>query len=192
MSKFRHGFKAEAEYYAGLYREELDLEPHSPLCPRQLATHLELPVRGLSTHEAIPDEIKEYWMDEAEGTFSGLIINDGTYKEIVHNDYHHSRRQNSNISHEIAHIVLGHTLSAPILPSGERAYDKEIEDEAKWLGATLLLPKKALVHIILNSLSTRDIQDLYGVSNQLFQYRASVTDAARAASNTRRKYGMAV
>jgi hypothetical protein len=129
--KLRHGFKSEAEYYAGLYREELNLEPYDPLCPHALARHLEIPVHDLSSHPGIPDDIKEFWRTNAEDTFSGLIIHDGMYKEIVHNDFHHPRRQNSNIMHELAHIILGHSLTAPIKPNGERAYDPEIEEEAK-------------------------------------------------------------
>ncbi|MDX5595289.1 ImmA/IrrE family metallo-endopeptidase [Pseudovibrio sp. SPO723] len=189
MSKgFRHGFKAEAENYATLFREELGKKPHEPLCPRILAEHLCIPVRELSTHPGLDQDVKDYWRDCEESTFSGLILNDGSYKEIVHNDYHHQRRQNSNIAHELAHVILGHPLSAPIKPSGERAYDKHIEDEAKWLGAALLIPKKAAIYIVLNSISLADVQQEYGVSEELLKYRVQVTDAYRAASNIRRIY----
>lgn len=189
MSKFRHGFKAEAEYYAELYRKELNLESHDPLCPWELAAYLDVPVRGLSTHPAIPKDVKKFWLSNSENTFSGLIINDGTYKEIVHNDAQIEARQISNIFHEIAHIALGHPLFNPILPSGERDYNQGIEDEARWFGATLMLPKTAIVYIILQSLSKVQIEKIYGASNQMFQFRVNVTDAVRAASNIRRKYG---
>ena len=189
--KLRHGFKAEAEYYAGLYRHELGLDPHAPLCPRRLAEHLAVPIKELSTHPGVPKEIKDYWQSNAEFTFSGLIITDGAYKEIVHNDFHHARRQNSNIAHELAHIILGHPLAVPILSNGERAYDPEIEEEAKWLGATLLLPKKSTVHIVLHSLSLEYVQQEYGVSSELIRYRVQVTDARGCARNIRRKRGFA-
>ena len=89
------------------------------------------------------------------------------------------------------HIILGHPLTAPIKPNGERAYDPEIEEEAKWLSATLLLPKKAVAHIVLNSLSLDFVQSEYGVSKRLLSYRVQVTDAYRYARNVRRKYGLA-
>lgn len=143
--KLRRGFKAEAEYYAGLFRKELGIEPHGPLCPYTLAEHLEVPVRGLSSHPGVPADIKQFWKRGVDDTFSAVTIADGTYKEVVHNDFHHQRRQNSDISHELAHIILGHSLSAPIGKNGERIYDSEIEEEAKWLGCTLLLPKKSSV-----------------------------------------------
>lgn len=190
-NKLRYGFKSESEFYASVFREELSLAPHAPLHAKALAEHLEIPVRPLSTHDGVPEDIKTFWLTNGEDTFSGVTINDGTYKEIVHNDFHHPRRQNSDIAHELAHIVLGHPLTAPIKANGERDYVPAIEEEAKWLGATLLLPKKTLIYIILNGLTIETVQDEYGVSASLFRFRVQVTDAYRAAKNTRRKYGTA-
>ena len=185
----RRGFKTEAEYYAGLFRAELRLAPHDPLCPRALADHLCIPVRDFSTHPGVAEKDRAYWRTGADSTLSALIIHKGTYKEIVHNDFHHPRRQNSNIAHELAHIILGHPLTAPIKSNGERAYNADIEEEAKWLGAALLLPKKAAVHIVLNSVPIDLVQSSYGISEVMLQYRLRVTDAFRCAQNTRQKYG---
>lgn len=188
--KFFRGFKKDCESYAQDYREQLDLESHAPLCSKILATHLDIPVHPLSTHDSIPLEIKNYWKNDENSKFSGMIINDGNYKEIIHNDYHHPRRQNSNISHELAHIIMGHPLTAPFKANGERNFDKNIEEEAKWLGATLLLPKKSLIRIILESMLDHEIQEKYNISMSLFNFRCQVTDAFRAAKNTRNKYGV--
>lgn len=188
MSKrFRHGFKAEAERYSLEFRQDLKLEPHAPMMPKDLAEHLGVPVNGISDHPTIPDDVKEFWRSSEDPTFSGLILCDGTYKEIVHNDFHHPRRQNSNIAHEIAHILLGHPLSQAISPKGDRSYDRRIEDEAKWLGATLQLPKASLLHILLNKIPSEETYDAYGVSEQMLRYRIQVTDSFRAAQNIRRK-----
>ncbi len=187
-SKFRYGFKKECEDYAREYREELHLAPHDPLCPRQLANHLEIPVFGLKDNQVIDPEIIQHWQNCSDGEFSGLIIQDGMYKEVHHNDFHHPRRQNSNISHELAHIILGHDLDVPIKENGERAYDRQIEEEAKWLGATILLPKSATIHIVKNELLRSDIEEVYGVSYSLYQYRLQVTDTMGLIRNSRRKY----
>ena len=51
--------------------------------------------------------------------------------------------------HELSHIILGHELaSAMFTESGDfvpSTYDQDQEDEAGWLGGTLLLPRPALV-----------------------------------------------
>lgn len=186
--KFKHGFKAEAERYAGEFRKELGLRSDAYLCPRRLAAHLEIPIHGIKGSPVLSADIKEYWLHHPKDPFSGLIISDGSYKEIHHNDFHHPRRQNSDIAHEIAHIIMGHDLSVPIKENGERAYDRAVEEEAKWLGSTLLLPKKSLVMTVLNSYTREMIEDEYQVSWDMYQYRLKVTDAVRAAKNTRKKY----
>lgn len=190
--KFRHGFKAEAESFAEDYREELGLAPHDPLCPFELASFLEIPVFGIKNNPALEDDVVEYWRTSSNGEFSGLVMQDGTFKQIVYNDFHHPRRQNSNLAHEIAHVALGHDLSAPIKSNREREYDSVIEGEAKWLGAALLMPKKATFHIVHNSLSREQVEEVYGVSYSLFQYRVQVTDTMRMVSNYRRKVSSSV
>lgn len=186
--KFKHGFKAEAERYAEEFRAELGLGPSAPLCPRRLAQHLGIPIFGIKNSNCLPPEVVNYWAHHPEGAFSGLIISDGTYKEIHHNDFNHPRRQNSDLAHELAHVVLGHDTDVPIKDNGERAYDRNVEEEAKWLGATLLLPKKATVSMVFDNYTKPQVEDEYQVSWQLYQYRVRVTDAVRAARNIRRKY----
>ncbi|MDA4848413.1 ImmA/IrrE family metallo-endopeptidase [Hoeflea poritis] len=186
--KFKHGFKAEAERYAEEFREELGLTPDAPMCPRKLASHLEIPIFGIKDNPVLPAEITRYWANHPKDPFSGLIISDNCYKEIHHNDFHHPRRQNSDLAHELAHIILGHDLNTPIKDNGERAYDRNTEEEAKWLGATLLLPKKATLMMVLNSYNREKIENEFEVSWALYQYRLQVTDTVRAAKNIRKKY----
>ena len=186
--KFKHGFKAEAERYAEEFRAELDLRPDAPLCPRKLAEHLGVPVFGIGNNPKLPSEITNHWANHPDDPFSGLIISDGSYKEIHHNDFHHPRRQNSDLAHELAHIIMGHDLETPIKDNGERAYDRNTEEEAKWLGGTLLLPKKATVKMVLDSFTREMVEEIYQVSWQMYQYRLQVTDTVRAAKNIRRKY----
>jgi len=186
--KFRYGFKAEAERYAEEFREELHLEPHSPLCPRRLAKHLDIPIFGIKHNSCLPNKIKEYWANHPDNSFSGLIISDKNYKEIHHNDYNHPRRQNSDLAHELAHIILGHDMDVPFKDNGERAYNQNVEEEAKWLGATLLLPKKAAIFLVMNDYSRSQIEEEYQISWQLFKYRIQVTDAKRASRNIRKKH----
>ncbi len=185
--KFRYGFKAEAERYAEEFRLELELKPHAPLCPKALALHLGIPVFGIKTNACLPTRISEYWAHHPKDPFSGLIISDGSYREIHHNDYNHPRRQNSDIAHELAHIILGHDMDVPVKENGERAYDRDVEEEAKWFGATLLLPKKATVFMVMNDYPRSRVEEEYQVSWQLYQYRVRVTDAVRAAKNTRNR-----
>lgn len=189
MGKYKHryGFKAAAERYALEYREELSIAPFDPLCPRVLAEHLGIPVLPISSNPSLPEEIRSVWASGEGCPFSGIVIADGTYKEVHHNDHRHPRRQNADIAHELAHIIMGHDLDAPIGPNYERVYPRDEEEEAKWLGATLLLPKTALIHIEKNRIDEDHIQNIYGVSIALYKYRYGVTDMKGYSRNYKMK-----
>jgi Zn-dependent peptidase ImmA (M78 family) len=81
--------------------------------------------------------------------WSGFTLRIGTRHLVVMNSAQSPRRQNSVLMHELSHIILGHELaSAMFTESGDfvpSTYDQDQEDEAGWLGGTLLLPRPALV-----------------------------------------------
>ena len=56
-----------------------------------------------------------------------------------------------------------------------RTFDKRQEDEANWLGWTLLLPRDALVAARRRRMARAQIAREYGVSANLVQYRLQVT-----------------
>lgn len=70
--KFKHGFKAEAERYAGEFRKELGLRSDAYLCPRRLAAHLEIPIHGIKGSPVLSADIKEYWLHHPKDPFRGL------------------------------------------------------------------------------------------------------------------------
>jgi hypothetical protein len=74
------------------------------------------------------------------GAFSATTLQiDLGKRVIVHNDSHDPYRQRSNLSHELSHVLLGHPFTYPIDASGCRNHDRDLEDEASWLGATILV-----------------------------------------------------
>jgi Zn-dependent peptidase ImmA (M78 family) len=102
---------------------------------------------------------------------------------IIYNDRNSSGRQSSDIMHELSHIILDHEPSQVILSVdgslGMRSFDAKQEDEANWLGWTLLLPRPALTRCIYLGLSTAQIAIDYDVSEQLVRYRAGITGVHR-------------
>jgi hypothetical protein len=190
--KLRRGFKREAEAYAEEFRAELNLEADGPLCPFQLAAHLEIPVVALSQLPGLPAEYLRYCRTVGQSVFSATTINDGTFKMIVHNDFHHPHRQNSNVTHELAHILLGHPPKPPLIENTCRNFEPMLEREASELGFTLLIPKRAALRIVESGMGTDAASNTYGVSRTLLFYRIRITDAKRWADNRRRKYRAAV
>jgi Zn-dependent peptidase ImmA (M78 family) len=81
--------------------------------------------------------------------------------------------------HELAHIILGHELASAMF-TGEgdfvpSTYDQDQEDEAAWLGGTLLLPRPALLWMRRQGLSDEDAATYFGVSPDLLRWRIRMT-----------------
>ncbi len=189
MASFRHrrGFVKEAEEYALEFRQELGLANASPLMAIEIADLLEIPVWNLSDHPTIPTHIKDYFFGIGRDHFSASTLNDGSYKEIIHNDSHHPNRQNSNIAHELAHILLGHPPKPPMSEDGCRNFSKRMEREAHDLGFTLLVPKPAALVAVEDFEDINDACEYFGVSKQLLEFRIRKADAKRWAINRARK-----
>jgi Zn-dependent peptidase ImmA (M78 family) len=96
---------------------------------------------------------------------------------IVHNDTHDPQRQRSNLSHELSHILLGHPFTYPIDESGCRNIDRKLEEEASWLGPTILVPDEAALHIVRMGLDTDTACRMYQVSAPLLRMRLNASGA---------------
>lgn len=102
---------------------------------------------------------------------------------IIHNGVHSPARQQSNVMHEVAHILCGHELSAVDtgkgLPDYMRLYPQEQELEADCLGWTLLLPRAALLFALGKGWDNAAIMEHYQASAQMVQLRINRTGVKR-------------
>ncbi len=187
MAKLRHGFKTECENYAHEFRRELNLPQDAALHGSELAELLEVPVHALSRFPGIPDEIKMRYLTERYcNEFSAIVVRIDGRGHIIHNDFHSPVRQNSNIMHEVAHIILRHPPTSPLNGAELRSYDSEVESEAKELSFTLLVPKPAALLAVERFSSLADAAEHFGVSVGLLTYRVRITDASGWAKNRAR------
>jgi Zn-dependent peptidase ImmA (M78 family) len=96
-------------------------------------------------------------------------------KLIITNSAHSLGRQSNSIMHEMAHLICGHQAArTEYLSNGLmmlKAYDKDQEEEADILSATLLLPRVALVQLLSSNTSLEEGADKYGVSVDLLKMR---------------------
>lgn len=186
MTKLRRGFVKESEEYAVEFRQELGLIDYAPLCPIALAAHLEIPLGPISTHPTITKEVKYHFAGQEKASFSAVTLADGSYREILYNDYQHPNRCVSSIMHEIAHIVLGHPPKPPFLGDTCRDFDPVMEQEANQLGFTILVPKQAALFAIESFQDRKAAASHYGVSVKLLNHRIGKTDVVRWSHNRRR------
>jgi len=186
----RRGFKTEANAYAREMRREQGLADHAPLCPWKLAEHLAIPILRISD---LSDEIDAtslaYFSGIGSSTFSAVTVFKGPRRLIVHNDNHHLHRQAANIAHELAHGLLGHPPAPPLTDAGCRNFNRELEDEANWLGPALLVSDEAAFHIARQAIPIAQAIVMYGVSRELLSMRLQVSGANVRVARAKAKFG---
>lgn len=182
------GFKKFAEDLASEIRNEMSIPAHDRLCAFALATHLGVPTLKFS--QLLPMAKDKFGVTGAqlqalEDEVHGLCIPYGTARRaILYNDKRGPARQQSDVAHEASHILLGHPM-ADIVSGAIGQRSKELEDEATTLGATLLLPQAAAIHVLRTKMSAEAAIAHYGISEQLLQWRCNVSGAKQIVSRRR-------
>jgi IrrE N-terminal-like domain len=185
---FRRGFKTEAHRLAAEVRAELSLGPLDRLDPPALLASLEIPVTPLSDFAAtIPHAVEQLSAADPEA-FSAVTVFCGTRRVVIYNDAHHPGRQSSDITHEAAHALLQHAPAPAFDPVGCRHLDRDQEDEARFLGAALLLTEEAAMDVVRRGVPEPQAAALYGITPKLVRYRINVTGAKKRVARATRRY----
>jgi Zn-dependent peptidase ImmA (M78 family) len=179
--KLQWGFKSKAERLALQYRDELKIHACAALCAFKLAEHLKVPISQATKFLTLPNEI-EWLSNDCE--WSALTMpNFEGIKIILHNPYHSNARQQSDLMHELAHIICEHShgevkYDTPI-PFGMRNYNPEQEEEAKCLGSTLQLATPCLLWANKRNMTTEEIAEHFNASIDMVNYRMNTTGISK-------------
>jgi uncharacterized protein DUF955 len=187
---FRRGFKREAHELAAEVRGDLGLGPLDRLEPPLLLESLAIPAIPLSDHTGlIPDAVDQLSVVDP-GAFSAATVFCGTMRVIVYNDAHHPGRQSSDLTHEAAHALLHHAPAPAFDPVGCRHLDQDQEDEARFLGAALLVTEEAAMNVVRRRLPEREAAARYGVTPKLLRYRINITGARSRVARAGRRHAI--
>jgi Zn-dependent peptidase ImmA (M78 family) len=181
----RRGFKKEALEISREIRSELGLRMLDPLDPWRLAEHLEIPVWRFSEYLSSSTHAIATLTGVHQSAFSAMVVFHGHQRTVIHNDSHTLPRQRANIAHELAHALLLHQPHA-VRAGSEPHFDVEQEDEASWLGGTLLVTEDACLAACRRSLAERDAAAEMGVSEDLMRWRINATGARKRVARARR------
>ena len=185
----RRGFKAEAERLAKDIWSAMRLTPDDRMDAVKLAKHIGCIVRPADTLVDIR-KLEELCRIQEDAFFACTFnLRDNRYA-VVFNPLVSDRRRNSDVAHEVAHIVLDHSFSR-LERLGEVAFlagDKRQEEEAAWLSGCLLLPRFVLIHDLRKRTKPATIARNRMLSRDMVDYRVRVTGVARqlAAERSRR------
>lgn len=175
----QRGFKAFAEKLAIQVRTEMGIPAHGRLCAFRLTEFLGVQTLGFSTlaESARSVGVTEKQLSALESEVHGMCVPlIGTGRAILYNDKNHPTRQQSDVAHEISHILLRHPL-ADIVSGAVSQRSKELEEEAAHLGGTLLLPMPAALRVLRQGMSVDAAAAEYGISSEMVIYRCNVSGA---------------
>lgn len=183
-TKYRRGFKKWTDEKAIELRKQLGLYASSPLCAFKLCEFLKIPVIVPSNVQGLSEDYLNELIGNGSTHWSAATIplNDEKYM-IVHNPTHSPARQQSNLMHELAHILCEHKVSEKTKSTGLsgflRSLNTEQEDEAEWLGSCLQLPRPALIYSLKKGMTYENIAEHYNCSIEMVQYRINITGVKR-------------
>ena len=184
----RRGFKAEAERLARDIWSAMCLKPSDRMDARKLAKHIGCVVHSAGKLVDI-EKLKALRRIQDNAFFACTFELPSGRRAIVYNPLMADTRRNSDIAHEVAHIVLGHRLSRleRLKSVAFLSCDKQQEEEAIWLAGCLLLPRFALANDLAKHMATETIAKNRVVSKAMVDYRVRVTGVGRQFAARRRR-----
>lgn len=189
QSRFPRGFRTWCENVSLQYRKEMNLEPVDPIDAWALAKKLNVTVLRAQEVPGIARETLDVLIKEDPESWSAATLCFGGAYMIILNPMNSIGRTNSDLTHELAHILIGHDAARiDITPDHMlmlQNYDMQQEAEADWLAGCLLLPRTALLHLRKKGMEKTDAIRIYGVSRAMFDYRIGTTGVDRQISRMR-------
>jgi Zn-dependent peptidase ImmA (M78 family) len=183
-SSFKRGFKTQAEKISEGLRKELNLSVFKPLDAFSLAEYLRI---GIFTVDEIfedaphhpyrlkmlnPDDFSAMWLPNYLGE-----------KIIVHNPSHSAYRQQSNLMHELAHVICKHEVPLEqarlCAKLGLHYYNTLQENEAKYLGGCLQIPRPGLMWALNQGYTPEQISEHFHASIDMVNYRTNISGIAK-------------
>lgn len=175
----RRGFKAEAEQRAEKVRAEMGKRPSDRLDAIDLANHVGATVRRA---DELTSLAKLETLEEIQpGAFSACTFTIGDRHVIVYNPLAKMGRTQSDVAHEVSHIMLKHDMKSVETIGGFTFFtcDAEEEQEANWLAGCLLLPRRLLYMAARRGMRGPEIALTYNVSEQMASFRLRTTGVLR-------------
>lgn len=182
----QRGFKAWCERAAVGYRRDLNLDPYAQLDPRRLAQHLRIPIWSPNQLPGLNPKFVRHLLEVDPEGWSAATLTVGRKTVILSNIAHASVRQNSNLAHELSHIILKHAPSQVFVTADGkmmmREYNLVHEEEAGCLSGTLLVPRDGLLRCVAHRMSDVEAAKHFAVSVELLRMRKNLTGVVRQLS----------
>lgn len=181
-----HGFKQYAVDLGLKIRTELGLSAFDRLDSDKLAARYNVTVVSFGEVGCAPEAL-QYFTHDNWRSLSGFALPVDDMTAVALNPSHTEARQRSTFTHEISHVVLSHE-SKVRLTKDDSCLDSDLdqEEEARWLGAELLLPRESAKRAVLQDISEDQVCQRFGVSPELARWRMNISGGRTIRQRARR------
>lgn len=180
--EFRRGFKTWCENTSLGIRRDFGLQPNSALDPRVLCQRQGIVVwypEEVAKLGNLDNKHLEQLIRHDNTSWSAVTLVLPGAKAIIINSTRSRERENSDIMHEVSHLILSHRPSrVDITEQGLMildSYDSNQEAEANWLAGALLVPRDGLFSTLKRDLSDLNAAKKFEVSQQMIRMRRFTT-----------------
>ena len=120
---------------------------------------------------AEPEQVK-LLRDSNSNWSAGIISKKPLW--IVHNSRHTQPRQQANLMHEFAHVILNHKMVSYNPKTGLPQRRQQDEDEAVYLGGCLQIPRRGLLWAKQKQMNISQIALHFNASEEIVKFRSNV------------------
>jgi hypothetical protein len=172
IQRLSPAFRQRCESIATEQRSLLGLRAFDPLPAATLAAHLHA---VLFTPQQLPSLTPEQvsLLLASHSWSAAIVCQDPLW--IVYHPLHASPRRESDLMHELAHVLLKHPLAGFNPTTGLPQQRQQDEDEATYLGGCLQIPRRGLLWAIGCKKTLAEICAHFGASEKMVRFRGNVT-----------------
>jgi hypothetical protein len=175
-------------------RKDLANPPTEPLNVKSLSDWLGIEVRSPDQIPGLESKWTRILLKSDPDSWSAVTLTTNSKTWMIINSSHSKARQASDLTHELAHVLIGHEAGrVDISPDGLlmlSTYNRDQEDEASWMAGCLLVPREALTSIVRQQIDFEIAAKRYGVSRDMLRWRINVTGVQRQFAQSRKRMSL--
>jgi Zn-dependent peptidase ImmA (M78 family) len=146
---------------------------------KRLAEHFGTAIVEPAALPGMTADLLRVVVNEFSDCWSAITIIAETVTIILCNPTHADTRRESDIMHEIAHIICKHTPARIEIRDGFpfplRTFNANDEEEAAWLGGVLQIPRAALLQLVRRGYTNEALAAHFCASDDMVRFRRNVT-----------------